>query len=308
MRISVYITSYNKIQYIEQSIKSVLSQTLKPYEIIIIDDASQDGSQELINSYASKYANLIFPIFNENNLGIANCRNKALRTLNGDLVTFLDGDDYFYPNKLEFEYKQLINNHNTQAVYSNYNYLSEYGEIMGSFANETDNPATGNIFINTYARNYNVQSGSNYIYEMFYKNCAFEIGLYDTNINIWEDWDFRIRMSKIFRYGYCSKVNSVYRQIPDSLHNSNFETHYHEQIKIYNKNKPLIQDLKSEEIFYIHNRVYSKIKYIFLHIMEKNREEKLLLRLLFYTVHFMFIFKTRKSISTALRTLLNRKE
>ena len=48
MKISVYITSYNKIQYIEQSIKSVLSQTLKPFEIVIIDDASQDGSRGII--------------------------------------------------------------------------------------------------------------------------------------------------------------------------------------------------------------------------------------------------------------------
>ena len=273
MKISVYITSYNKTQYIEQSINSVLSQTLKPFEIVIIDDASQDGSQEVIKSYASQYPDLIFPIFNENNLGIANCRNKALRVLNGDLVTFLDGDDFFYPNKLELEYKQLIKSQNTQVVYSNFNYLNESGKITGSFAKETEDPATGDIFINTYTRNYNVQSGSNYIYEMFYKNCAFEIGLYDTNIKIWEDWDFRIRMSKIFRYGYCSEINSVYRQLPDSLHTSPFETHYHEQIKIYNKNKPLIKDVKKEEKIFIHNKVYSKIKSLLIKIIEDNRKE-----------------------------------
>ena len=306
MKISVYITSYNKIQYIEQSINSVLSQTLKPFEIVIIDDASQDGSREIIQSYASQYPDLIFPVFNEKNIGIARCRNKALSLITGDLVTFLDGDDFFYPNKLELEYKQLIKSQNTQVVYSNFNYLNESGKITGSFAKETEDPATGDIFINTYTRNYNVQSGSNYIYEMFYKNCAFEIGLYDTNIKIWEDWDFRIRMSKIFRYGYCSKVNSVYRQLTDSLQTSNFETHYHEQIKIYNKNKPLIQDLQEEEKYLIHNRVYSKIKSLFLHIMEKNRQDKLLFRLIFYTVHFILIFKTRKSISAALRTLLNK--
>ena len=306
MKISVYITSYNKIQYIEQSIQSVLSQTLKPFEIVIIDDASQDGSRGIIQSYASQYPDLIFPIFNENNLGIANCRNKALRTLNGDLVTFIDGDDFFYPNKLELEYKHLIKFQNTQVVYSNFNYLNESGKITGSFAKETDNPATGDIFINTYTRNYNVQSGNNYIYEMFYKNCAFEIGLYDTNIKIWEDWDFRIRMSKIFRYGYCSKINSVYRQLPNSLHTSHFETHYHEQIKIYNKNKPLIKDLKKEEKIFIHNKVYSKIKSLLIKIIEDNRKERNIFQKIYYIFHFILIFKTRKSISAALRTLLNK--
>lgn len=303
MKISVYITSYNKGKYLSEAIESVLQQTLSPYEIIIIDDASSDNSQDIIKSYTSTYPELITPIFNGKNLGIANCRNKALRTLNGDLVTFLDGDDFFYPNKLELEYKQLIKSQNTQVVYSNFNYLNESGKITGSFAKETDNPATGDIFINTYTRNYNVQSGSNYIYEMFYKNCAFEIGLYDTNVKIWEDWDFRIRMSKLFRYEYCSKINSVYRQLPDSLHTSHFETHYHEQIKIYNKNKPLIQDLQGEEIFYIHNRVYAKIKSLFKQIMDKNRQDKLLFRTIFYYVHFILTFRTRKSISAALRVL-----
>ena len=96
MKISVYITSYNKIQYIAQSIKSVLAQTLKPFEIVIIDDASQDGSRGIIQSYASQYPDLIFPVFNEKNIGIARCRNKALSLITGDLVTFLDGDDFFY--------------------------------------------------------------------------------------------------------------------------------------------------------------------------------------------------------------------
>ena len=235
MKISVYITSYNKIQYIEQSIKSVLSQTLKPFEIIIIDDASQDGSRGIIQSYASQYPNLIFPIFNENNLGIANCRNKALRTLNGDLVTFLDGDDYFYPNKLELEYKQLIKCQNTLVVYSNFNYVDKTGELIDCFAEETDVPATGDIFINTFTKNYNVKSGSNYIYEMFYRNCAFEIGLYDKNIKIWEDWDFRIRFSKIFQYTYNPEISSVYRKSSTGLSGSPPILYYKYQRRIFIK-------------------------------------------------------------------------
>ena len=301
--ISVYITSYNKENYLEQAIESVLAQSLQSQDIVIVDDASSDSSRDIIDAYKSRYPHRINAIFNEQNLGISKTRNIALEQCKGDIVTFLDGDDFFYPNKLELEYKQLIKSQNTQVVYSNFNYLNESGKITGSFAKETEDPATGDIFINTYTRNYNVQSGSNYIYEMFYKNCAFEIGLYDTNIKIWEDWDFRIRMSKIFRYGYCSKINSVYRQLPDSLHTSHFETHYHEQIKIYNKNKPLIQDLQEEEIFLIHNRVYSKMKSLFQQIMDKNRQDKLLFRTIFYYAHFILTFRTRKSISAALRIL-----
>jgi len=304
--ISVYITSYNKENYLEQAIESVLAQSLQSQDIVIVDDASSDSSRDIIDAYKSRYPHRINAIFNEQNLGISKTRNIALEQCKGDIVTFLDGDDFFYPNKLELEYKQLIKCQNTQVVYSNFNYVDKTGELIDCFAEETDVPATGDIFINTYTRNYNVKSGSNYIYEMFYKNCAFEIGLYDTNIKIWEDWDFRIRMSKIFRYGYCSKINSVYRQLPDSLHTSHFETHYHEQIKIYNKNKPLIKDLKKEEKIFIHNKVYSKIKSLLIKIIEDNRKERNIFQKIYYIFHFILIFKTRKSISAALRTLLNK--
>jgi len=308
MKISVYITSYNKGKYLSEAIESVLQQTLKPYEIIIVDDASSDNSQDIIKSYANTYSELITPIFNEKNFGVSYCRNKALESITGDLVTYLDGDDYYYLNKLENESKYLINNKQFQAVYSNFNYIDASGGALGKFSEDLDKPVEGNIFLDTFVRKYNVSSGNNYIYEMFYKTCLENFSLYDENINLWEDWDFRIRMSKMFRYGYCSKVNSVYRQLPDSLHTLNFETHFHEQIKIYNKNKPLIQDLKEEEASQIHNSVYSKIKSIFVGIIDKNSQNKLLFNTIYYGVHFILTFRTKKSISFVLRNLIKDKK
>ena len=59
MGISVYITSFNKSEYIAQAIESVLNQTLKPLEIIIVDDKSTDDSKAIIQSYRTKYPNII---------------------------------------------------------------------------------------------------------------------------------------------------------------------------------------------------------------------------------------------------------
>ena len=304
--ISVYITSYNKENYLEQAIESVLAQSLQSQDIVIVDDASSDSSRDIIDAYKSRYPHRINAIFNEQNLGISKTRNIALEQCKGDIVTFLDGDDMFYPNKLLSEYEVLSSQKHLSVVYSNFDYINTFDEKVGIFSENNDEPATGDIFINTYTRNYNVQSGSNYIYEMFYKNCAFEIGLYDTNIKIWEDWDFRIRMSKIFRYGYCSKINSVYRQLPDSLHTSHFETHYHEQIKIYNKNKPLIKDLKKEEKYFIHNKVYSKIKSLLIKIIEDNRKKRNIFQNIYYIFHFILIFRTRKAVSHIIRSVIIR--
>ena len=202
MNISVYITSYNKSKYLHKAIESVLNQSYKPLEIIIVDDHSEDKSRDIIHSFYNRYPNIIIPIYNEINLGISNSRNIGLRKMKGEIVTFLDGDDYYYPKKLENEYLVLKRNTSSHAVYSNFHYIDESGNILGNFAKDTDNPATGDIFINTFTRNYNVQSGNNYIYEMFYYSCASEIGYYDKNLILGEDWDFRIRMSNMFKYRY----------------------------------------------------------------------------------------------------------
>ena len=305
MSISVYITSFNKGKYLRQAITSVLNQSLQPEEIIIVDDGSNDNSREIIKGFASRYPEIIKPIINENNYGIAKTRNIAISHCKGELITYVDGDDYFFPSKLESELK-IIRNGNYGCVYSNHVFVDEFSNENGCFADKEDHPVEGDLFIENFTRSFHVNSGSNFHNEMFYKNNAIKIGLYDENIQIWEDWDFRIRMSKKFRYGYCSEVNSAYRRLPTTgLHNSSINLHYREQIKIYNKNKLLMQDLKQQQQSHIHNRVYSKIKYLFIQIMEKSRQDKYFFRTIYYCIHFIVTFRTRKSISVALRALKN---
>jgi len=302
--ISVYITSFNKGNYLSQAITSVLNQSLHPEEIIIVDDGSSDDSRDIINSFRNRYPDLITAIYNEQNVGISKSRNIALKACRGDIVTFLDGDDIFYSNKLLSEYEKLTTNTSLSAVYSNFNYITNKGDITGRFSENSDIPAENNIFINTFMRDYNVSSTNNYIYEMFYKATADKVGLYDENIKLWEDWDFRIRMSKIFQYGYCPEINSAYRKLENGLHNSDPELHYREQIKIYNKNKPLTADLINEERAIISNRVYAKIKYLFLEIIRKSIQEKKIFQAIINSLYFILTFKTRKSISTAYKALI----
>ncbi len=305
MRISVYITAFNVGEYLSDAINSVLSQKLMPIEIIIIDDCSKDNTRDIIKSFSIKYPEVIKPIYNKKNLGITISRNIALSHCSGEIITYLDGDDIFYPNKLQFEYEILKNNPLIQCVYSNFNYLNENGEITGTFTTSNDEPVTGDIFINTFCRNYNVSSGNNYIYEMYYKSCAKNIGYYDEKIKLWEDWDFRIRMSKKYQYAYCPQINSAYRKLEGGLHNSIPKLHYQWQIKIYNKNKTLIQDLKEEEKSIIKNRVYTKIKPLFILTIKKYLKEKSIIFTLYYSLIFIYTFKTRKAISIAIKTLIN---
>ena len=297
MDISVYITTFNKEKYLCEAIDSVLAQTLQPHEIIIVDDGSQDDSRDIIQSYVNRFPERIIPTLNEQNLGISACRNIALKRVIGEVVTFLDGDDIFYVDKLLSEYKILSSQKDLSAVYSNFNYISSSGEKLGTFSEKNDQPVTGNIFNETFIRQYNVTSGKNYIYEMFYKSCAQDIGFYDEKIKIWEDWDFRIRMSKKFQYGYCPDVNSAYRKLENGLHNSEPNLHYHEQIKIYNKNKHLMSDLDDGDKRVINNRVYSWLRKLFVDILKSNMDGKKYIWLILDCFQFIWTFQSKKAVS-----------
>ena len=304
MNITVYITSYNKSKYLSQAITSVLSQSLAPKEIIIIDDYSNDNSRDIINSFYNRYPNMIKPIFNDRNLGIAKTRNIAISHCKSELITFVDGDDYFFPLKLESEHERL-NENNYGCVYSNHVFITEDGKEIKYFSDKEDDPAVGDIFIECFTRNFKVRSYSNFHNEMFYKKNAINIGLYDENIKIWEDWDFRIRMSKKYKYGYCPKVNSAYRDIKDGLHNSNGELHYREQIKIYRKNQQFTQDLSTFKKDLIRNKVYTKIKGLFVDILNYNINNKKYYKVLQDCLGFIFLFRQRRSLRLIYKNIFN---
>src|SRR5918994_741925 len=102
MKISCVIVSYNNGKLLEEAAMSVVRQTRPVDEIIIADDASTDGSRQLIDALANRYSN-VKPIFRERNLGVSANRDLGMRAVGGDVVTYLDGDDHFLPTKIEAE-------------------------------------------------------------------------------------------------------------------------------------------------------------------------------------------------------------
>lgn len=98
---SIVMICYNQEQYIRAALDSVLCEETKPYEIIIGDDCSTDGTRTILEEYRSKFPEIINLVLNEKNLGIfANLDNVATKAT-GDVISILAGDDWFKPRLLE---------------------------------------------------------------------------------------------------------------------------------------------------------------------------------------------------------------
>ena len=124
--VSIIMPSYNTAQYIGDSIKSVINQTYTNWELLIIDDCSDDDSISVINNFLSDKR--IHLIKNDFNHGAAFCRNLALRIAHGDWIAFLDSDDLWFSNKLELQLKFMIDN-NYHFSYTNYKEINSLSEV-----------------------------------------------------------------------------------------------------------------------------------------------------------------------------------
>ena len=100
--VSIITPSYNSSKFIKDCVNSVFSQTYKNWEMIIVDDCSEDNSKEIISELSTKDKR-IKPIFLEKNVGAAEARNTAIRQSKGKYVAFLDSDDLWEPQKLEIQ-------------------------------------------------------------------------------------------------------------------------------------------------------------------------------------------------------------
>lgn len=121
--ISVVMPVYNTEQYVAKAIESILNQTFKDFEFIIINNGATDGSGAIIDAYAEKDPR-IRVIRNKENVFIAKARNKAIETATGEYLYLIDSDDWALPDMLEVMYDRA-KKHNAQYVVAGY-YMDYY--------------------------------------------------------------------------------------------------------------------------------------------------------------------------------------
>lgn len=126
-KVSIITPVYNSEKYVKETIESVLSQTYKNFELILINDKSTDNSLDICNSYKDdriKHINL------EKNVGVCRARNIAIENACGRYIAFLDSDDIWDKNKLEEQIKFMKEN-NAEISCTEYERINETGKKIG---------------------------------------------------------------------------------------------------------------------------------------------------------------------------------
>lgn len=125
--VSIVMPSYNTADYIGEAINSVLNQTYKNWELIIIDDNSTDNTANIVQSFKDSR---ISYLVNTENKGAAFSRNRALCKARGNWIAFLDSDDIWYPNKLENQLNFMVKT-KCYFSYTNYKIIDEPTFVTG---------------------------------------------------------------------------------------------------------------------------------------------------------------------------------
>jgi glycosyltransferase involved in cell wall biosynthesis len=123
-KISVLIPTYNCSQYIREAIDSVLTQNYDNLEIIVVDDGSTDNTKEVLKDYP---ANLKY--FYKGNGGIGSTRNACLEHASGELVAWVDSDDYWLPGKLQAQLTYLEEHPDCEIVFTKFENFFEREEL-----------------------------------------------------------------------------------------------------------------------------------------------------------------------------------
>lgn len=224
LKFSIITPSYNQGQYIEDTIKSVLNQNYDNFEHIIIDGGSTDNTIEILKKY--KHLKWV----SEKDNGQTDAINRGFNLATGDIITWINSDDYYEENVFNDIANYFEKNENCLFLYGNQTYV----DVKKNILIELDKH---NLSLKNLLENPNIirQSSS-----FFHKKLISQIGLLDTKFNLVMDFDYFVRIGSIAKFHYINKNLSYYRWYSDTKTNANLKKQVIEIYKVYCKNKKKI--------------------------------------------------------------------
>lgn len=198
-KVSVIIPTYNCAKFICEAIDSVLTQTYRDFEIIVIDDGSNDNTADLLK----KYGNNIIRYIYQKNEGLSAARNRGICESTGEYIAFLDSDDCWLPQKLAIQLNAAEEDRTIGLVAC---YMQTIDENSILLPNIKPQKIAGENFDDAFR--YGSPAPSTFVVQ---KKCILDIGLFDRCLCMFEDLDFYLRISQKFKIRVLSDILGKYR-------------------------------------------------------------------------------------------------
>ena len=203
--------AYNAAAYLPYAIDSVLAQTYRDWEIVVVDDGSTDHTRAVVDSYRPKLKDRLQSI-HQPNRGVAEARNNGIRAARGEFMALLDADDVWLPRRLERSVKAMDADPACGLVHARVARIDTLGSVTGQLKVEPKY-LSGRIARHIYTRQAHVICPT----VMFRKSCLQTAGWFDPAMPPSEDRDLWFRIALRYKVVFIDELLAYYRLSPSSL-------------------------------------------------------------------------------------------
>jgi glycosyltransferase involved in cell wall biosynthesis len=241
--VSVIIPAYNAEAFISQTLNSVLSQSYQNFEVLVVDDGSQDHTPEIVRSFAQKDDRV--KLFQQKNAGVAAARNLAIEKSRGEYIAPVDADDIWYPENLEKRVQCLSQSEaSVGVVYAWSLDIDETSQPMGGFHAAT---FEGNVYIYLVYRNFLGNASASLIRRV----CFDTVGGYNPELRErgaqgCEDRDLYLRIAEHYQFRVVPEFLIGYRKLVSSMssdYTSMARSHLFVQSEVRQKHPEIPSDI-----------------------------------------------------------------
>jgi glycosyltransferase involved in cell wall biosynthesis len=205
-KISVVTPTFNRSSFLKKAIESVLAQTFKDFELVIVDDGSTDNTQEEIECYrVDSRVNYLY----QANRGQSHARNLALEQATGDFIAFLDSDDSWSLDKLDKQLAVFQKNPEVDIVHGDEAIIDEHGAVI-----TLNNMKRHSGLITPQLLADNSVSITTALVR---RRCFDEMGGFDTTVGVADDYELWLRFSARYRFHYEPGIVASYRVMADQI-------------------------------------------------------------------------------------------
>lgn len=198
--ISVVVVTRNRLALLKKTIESIMKQTFKDFECIVVDDGSTDGTREYCEASPLKY----FRICPEDSRGGNYARNIGVKLSTGQYIAFCDDDDYWMPTKLEKQ-MSLMQEKKCGLVYCLRTFERHDGENVTYWNEPHSGKPQGNIAQDVFCHHFTSTSTL-----LVKKTLLEQINGFDENLKMWQEYDLIIRLAQLTEIYYVSECLVVY--------------------------------------------------------------------------------------------------